>query len=146
MDRKVIVPYKDKADQAAWFQKNKEKVYKKRKEYYKSWDIISYSKKYRENNISELKQYIKAWQKQNPEKLKSIKAKRRAAKLNRTPKWLTKSDFKEISKFYLDCPKGYEVDHIIPLQGDIISGLHVLSNLQYLTIKDNRSKGNRFLK
>lgn len=58
----------------------------------------------------------------------------------RTPKWANKS---EIEKFYLNCPAGYEVDHIIPFKGKTVSGLHVHNNLQYLTPSQNRVKGNR---
>ena len=36
-------------------------------------------------------------------------------------------------------------DHIIPLQGSTVSGLHIDTNLQYLLAVDNMSKGNRFL-
>ena len=68
-------------------------------------------------------------------------AKRRAAKLQRTPAW---ADLKAIKQFYLNCPKGYEVDHIVPLQGVNVSGFHVLNNLQYLTKSENSSKGNRY--
>jgi len=45
-----------------------------------------------------------------------------------------------IKKIYENCPVGYEVDHIMPLSK---GGLHHESNLQYLTIKENRSKGNQ---
>ena len=55
------------------------------------------------------------------------------------PKWQNKN---EISEFYKNCPEGYVVDHIIPLKGAIISGLHVISNLQYLSIEDNLLKSN----
>lgn len=72
---------------------------------------------------------------------RAIKAKRRAAKLQRTPEW---SETEAIKEFYMSCPVGYEVDHIIPLQGELVSGLHVLSNLQYLTEHENRSKQNKF--
>jgi len=67
--------------------------------------------------------------------------KRRAAKLHRTVPW---SNLEEIANFYKACPKGLEVDHIIPLQGKNVSGLHVLNNLQYLTKSQNSSKGNRY--
>lgn len=62
-------------------------------------------------------------------------------RLNRVPVW---SETKEIKEFYANCPEGYEVDHIIPLQGELVSGLHVLGNLQYLTVSENRSKSNKF--
>ena len=60
---------------------------------------------------------------------------------NRVPIW---SETEAIKQFYLDCPEGYQVDHIIPLQGTLVSGLHVLGNLQYLTVSENRSKSNHF--
>lgn len=67
-------------------------------------------------------------------------AKRRAVILRATPLW---SEDLAIKRFYKNCPEGYEVDHIEPLQGKDVSGLHVLANLQYLTISENRSKSNR---
>ena len=67
-------------------------------------------------------------------------SKYRIKKLNATAKW----DQEGIKEFYANCPKGYHVDHIIPLQGKIVSGLHILSNLQYLTAKENLSKSNTF--
>jgi len=68
-------------------------------------------------------------------------AKRHAAKLRRTPCW---SESEAILEFYKNCPEGYHVDHIIPLQGKTVSGLHVLENLQYLTAKENLSKSNSY--
>lgn len=65
-------------------------------------------------------------------------AKRRAAQLQRTPAW---SDPKAIEAIYTACPSGMEVDHIVPLQGRTVSGLHVPNNLQYLTKSENSGKG-----
>lgn len=54
------------------------------------------------------------------------------------------SETEAIKAFYDACPEGYEVDHIVPLLGKTVSGLHVLGNLQYLTVAENRAKGNKF--
>lgn len=62
----------------------------------------------------------------------------------RIPLWYNLQQ-KEIENFYLNCPPGYQVDHIIPLKGDLVSGLHVIENLQYLSIEDNLRKGNKFI-
>jgi len=79
-------------------------------------------------------------------------AKRRAAKLLRTPNWLTEQDYKEIQNFYVQAKKQeqqtgikYHVDHIIPLQGRLVSGLHIPTNLQILTQETNLSKSNTFM-
>ena len=58
---------------------------------------------------------------------------------NQTPADIDK---KAIQIFYLNCPEGYEVDHIIPISK---GGLHSLDNLQYLTISENRKKSNKLL-
>lgn len=49
-----------------------------------------------------------------------------------------------IREIYEQCPAGHEVDHIVPLQGALVSGLHVPWNLQYLPISENRRKRNAF--
>ena len=69
-------------------------------------------------------------------------AKRRAAILQRTPAWADQEKIKEI---YSNCPEGYQVDHILPLQGELVSGLHVPENLQYLTKSENSIKNNKFV-
>lgn len=71
-------------------------------------------------------------------------AKRRAAKLKRTPKWLTEWDKQIIKEIYLYCPDNFEVDHFIPLQSPLVSGLHVPENLQYLHKDIHKYKSNKF--
>lgn len=106
--------------------------------------ILKTNKLYKLLNPEKYKESQKKWCKKNHKKLLAYANKRHANKLLRTPKWLTIKQIKEIENIYLNCPKGYEVDHIVPLQGKNVSGLHVPWNLQYLTSFQNRSKGNRF--
>ena len=87
------------------------------------------------------------WAKENAHKKRSYRAKRRAALLNATPIW---ADEKAIESLYKQAAvlskinlKKYEVDHIIPLQGKTVSGLHVPWNLQIIPTTENRSKGNK---
>ena len=62
-----------------------------------------------------------------------------AKRKNQTP---SNIDIKALQEFYLNCPNGYEVDHIIPISK---GGLHSLENLQYLTINENRRKSNKLI-
>jgi hypothetical protein len=62
-----------------------------------------------------------------------------AKRKNQTP---ADVDVKALQQFYLNCPAGYEVDHIIPVSK---GGLHSLQNLQYLTISENRKKSNKLI-
>lgn len=64
----------------------------------------------------------------------------RASLENKTPEW---ADLGAIKEFYRNCPEGMQVDHIIPLNGTNVSGLHVLENLQYLSKTDNLIKSNK---
>ena len=59
----------------------------------------------------------------------------------RTPPWADKDAIRE---FYHNRPEGHHIDHIIPLKGDSVCGLHVIDNLQYLSIPENLAKKNFF--
>jgi len=111
-------------------------------------------KDWQENNPEKDKTARARYQKANQDKINSQQrerlrggkgayycAKYRGAKLQRTPSW---ADLEKIKEVYANCPEGYHVDHIIPLQGEMVSGLHVETNLQYLTAEENLKKGNKF--
>jgi len=74
-------------------------------------------------------------------KAKTYTRERSARRRTQTPKW---ADRDLILNFYLCCPEKCHVDHIIPLKGKFVSGLHVLNNLQYLPAQENLQKGNRY--
>ena len=102
---------------------------------------LAHSKRYREENKEKVNACIRNHYENNPDFYKAKNAKRRASKLQRTPSW---ADDLVIQMIYEDAPEGMEVDHIIPLQGKTVSGLHVAWNLQYLTPEENKMKGNRY--
>lgn len=96
---------------------------------------------------------INKWNKDNPEKLKECRQvyertgkgieARKKVSMNRHFRFkkacenLTESERDEIREFYRNCPEGYEVDHIVPIAK---GGKHHVSNLQYLTWKENSQK------
>jgi len=57
-----------------------------------------------------------------------------------TPQWC---DLEALIQFSVNCPENHHVDHIIPLNGENVCGLHVLENLQYLPAQENLSKQNK---
>jgi hypothetical protein len=116
----------------AKYQKNAEKIKARRKQQY----LLNVDK---ERALAKLNSRV--WRKNNPQHRNALKAKYLADKMQRTPKW---AKLKEIVLFYKNCPKGYHVDHEIPLRGKLVSGLHVLGNLQYLPAKENLRKNNGF--
>jgi|TARA_R110002051_G_C8429675_1_gene453258 hypothetical protein len=142
------------ADKAKKYKRNickscsNEKAKKTQKKYRQTDKYKEYAKKHRKkhrkkyNKSEKAKKTRKEWR--NSEHgnglIKAALAKYKAKKLQSTPSW---SDLEKIKEIYINCPKNYEVDHIIPLQGKIVSGLHIPDNLQYLTIEENRRKGNR---
>ena len=80
----------------------------------------------------------------------ALSAKRRAAKLQATPPWLTKEHMRQIEALYVAAERlqnqdgiKRHVDHIYPLQGKTVSGLHVPWNLQILTESENTKKHNK---
>jgi hypothetical protein len=84
----------------------------------------------------------KQWMAKHPGIAAERTMKQKAKRLKRIPLW---ADLNSIKSFYRKSPEGHEVDHIIPLQGKHVSGLHVLNNLQYLPIKDNQIKSNKYV-
>jgi len=101
--------------------------------------------KYVKENPQAVKNSKSNWNKANNKKVLAKTRKYQAAKLNATPYWLSETQLRDMELIYINCPEGCEVDHIIPLQGKNVKGLHVPWNLQYLTVEQNRRKSNKAL-
>ena len=114
--------------------------------------INASSKKYADKNREKVRAASRKasakWQKENPAKVAANNLAYYANKKKRMPKW---ADRDAIEAFYEEARRlteetgvAHHVDHIIPLQGELVSGLHVQTNLQVLTAEDNISKSNNY--
>lgn len=102
--------------------------------------------RYRAANPARRAATVAAWAKKNKDRMCAATARHSAAKLRAVPTW---ADHDLIAGLYeyarimrehgVDC----HVDHMVPLQGRTVSGLHTHANLTVLTASDNTSKGNR---
>lgn len=110
-------------------------------DYYKKKQCM-YTNTFRKNHPELCRRKYKEWCSNNKDKMRARVARRIADKLNACPKWTDKTSLRKV---YLNCPAGYEVDHVIPLRGKEVCGLHVPWNLQYLTKEENMRKNNKLL-
>ena len=114
------------------YAKNIEKEAKRKADYYLQ-------------NKDKVKARIDSYGARKPHVRTAITAKRRAKLLQATPAW---ADFEAIKSFYA-CAKTmetpHEVDHIVPLQGKNVCGLHWEKNLQVIPKTENRKKSSKLL-
>jgi 5-methylcytosine-specific restriction endonuclease McrA len=108
-------------------------------------------KLWRAQNKPLLCEYVKRSKAKNPDVSRANVAKRRAARMSRTPAWLTEDDLWMMKQAYELAELrtkifgfAWHVDHIIPLQGENVSGLHTPNNLQVIPWAENISKGNLY--
>ena len=162
----------DTAAKKAYYEKNKESILQRDKERYETnrSKVIEQVATYRENNVEKLKlarqkyylanidtikakmkKYHQVYKEKYRHVITANDAKRHAAELQRTPKWLSTEDIAKIKSIYLESRKlteetgvKHNVDHILPLQGKLVSGLHVPENLRVITETENIRKNNTY--
>lgn len=98
-------------------------------------------------------EFSRAWKSLHQDTCNAATTRYNTRKTQQCPAWLTEAQHAEIRSFYTKCKalnaeitdkaSRYTVDHIVPLNGANVSGLHVPWNLQILTHAQNASKGNR---
>jgi hypothetical protein len=130
--------------QKEYYYKNKDKILSNpsNKQRVKEW-VSANRERHNETN--------RIWLKNNKGYGRFKAANRRAAKAQATPNWLSEDDKRALRQIYETCQTmeakfglKYHVDHIVPLKGDNICGLHVPWNLQILEASLNISKSNKF--
>lgn len=117
-----------------WYEDNREA----RADYWQQWYEVN--REHRSRTYSE-------WARANPHIVNSLIAKRNAAKMQATPVWADmdaiRAKYEEAARLTLETGIRHEVDHIYPLQGKNVCGLHVPNNLQILTRSQNAKKRNK---
>ena len=103
----------------------------------KSQEVLASYKQNRNVEVIKLRERARKKRKENPSihRYNNILFKQHIKKA--TPPWADKVELKAI---YDNRPAGYDVDHIIPLRGKNVCGLHIPVNLQYLPSDENRNK------
>jgi len=111
---------------------------------------IDRARRWRENNPDRAKQKVSEWQAANKPRCREISRRYATRKAGACPPWITDEQKQEMESFYwlaqdLRAVTGevYHVDHIVPLQGESVCGLHVPWNLQILPSDINIRKKNR---
>jgi len=97
-------------------------------------------------DVDKQRAYVAAWKRDNAHAPRAHNASRRTAKLLRQPVWSEKQQIRAVYKCAARLTKclqtQFHVDHILPLQGQLVSGLHVMSNLQVISAAANSRKKN----
>ena len=161
-------PEKAHAADKIYSDKNKDKRNAYAKQYRKDnpEKIKVLAKDWAKANPEKIKGYaikaVKAWNERNPdyqsnfykankERYVAARARRRAAQDSATPTWLTAIDKAMIQEMYdvsearyIQTGIKHHVDHIVPINGKGVAGMHVPWNLQVITAHENLSKGWRF--
>jgi hypothetical protein len=110
---------------------------------------IEYGKEYQKNNAEKCAKWARRYREKYPEKKNESRRRYQARKFNAFPSW---ADTVAIREFYLEASRlsketgiSHHVDHIYPLCGSTVCGLHVEFNLQVIPALDNLKKGSRVL-
>ena len=141
-------PEKVKAKGRAYREANREIVNAKHRAWRKANPEKSYAltADWRARNATKVKATKSQWRKRQVAEVNEAQMRRYAAKRQRTPKW---ADREKILDVYRLCARfrklgcDFEVDHVIPLQGKNVCGLHVHNNLEIIEARTNRSKSNQ---
>lgn len=147
------------AQMKAWAQRNEEYVKQQQKDYYEA--NKDHRKQYSLNRskllskdpveLQKRSDYGKKWREENPNKNRAKSNKRRADKDQRVPCWYNEFDAFVMQEAHdlaamRDKTFGmkWHVDHIIPLAGKMVSGLHVANNVDVVPQSYNIAKSNKF--
>lgn len=136
-----------------WRAENKDLLKKYAKEHYETNKdtYIQRAKQWEKENHDRRREILSKSKKNNRAKHTADTAKYRADKDKRTPNWLTEFDLLRIKCLYQvaamrtrESGEPWHVDHVIPLRGELVSGLHTPLNMRVIRGEENEKKNNRY--
>lgn len=145
-------PERKRRSSAKYYKKNSEKILT----YGSAYHVLHPDKaaarrrRMQETNPGRIAETVAAWRQNNKHKMRAQCAKRRARLIMAMPLWLTAEHFSQIEEVYSDAKRleaetgaPHHVDHIVPLRGKTVCGLHVPWNLRAIPADDNLRKANK---
>lgn len=129
-----------------WYSEN----YAKNKERLSAYDAMYYQTKNKEKRL----QQVKNWAQNNRGRANANKKAYKVAKIKACPAWVREDEdlmWMMAEAYELAVMRTnmfgfpWHVDHVVPLRGKDVSGLHVPWNLQVIPGKENMSKSNKFV-
>lgn len=129
-----------------WREKNAEKIKQRARASFERRRMESYERrrKWGKENPEKIRTAARSRYQTNPAKYVAQTAERRTISKAATPRWLTNDHRSQIAAVYAEAARlGLTVDHIVPLKGKTVCGLHVPWNLQLMTAAENSRKSNR---
>lgn len=140
-----------KARAAKWRENNEDRYRARNAEYFSRPEVLERArrntKEWTARNKDKKREYDKDYVSKNTARVRSYKAKRRAKERNATPPWLTNDQLEAIRAVYVEAERltietgvPHQVDHIVPLSGKTVSGLHVPWNLRAIPAVENNRR------
>lgn len=140
---------RERAYRRVYKEQNREAIIESGKRYRElNKELVKASQqRYKEFNYSKVLESSSEYRKRNKPKYAAYRSKRRAQELQAQPSWLSNEDLVRMQLFWglrelksFVTGEEYEVDHIVPLQGKTVCGLHVPWNLEVILKTENRKK------
>lgn len=141
----------ENAKTASWREANRQQFNQTAKNHYSANTeaVKQRNRQWKASNKRHICEYNRSYETTNRGKRNAINAKRKAKLFQATLRW---ADARVIEHIYVQCAQlsadtgcRFEVDHIIPLDNELVCGLHVEANLRIITKSHNCSKKNRFV-
>lgn len=136
---------------ARWRKDNPNRVKRNEKQYYqqnKERELEKSKQRHKQNKKTNCER-SKQWRLDSPDRVAAQTAKRRATKKQAVPSWV---DLDIVARLYLQAVEltestgvSHQVDHIVPLNSDVVCGLHCEDNLRVITAEENNAKKNKLI-